>query len=172
MNEKERVDALAQLLEAQLSHFKQTRDIEFKVNVALWTAIVIAGSFVYQQNLRLHSLGEAVSYAGFALFVYGAHTFLWMVPIQYSEDTDDHFINQYRHGIEEICVFTPQTRSSTKFWSGYKRLRQSGWSWILGETWMTLVLLVSIGILLAAGPSPRAETPPNQALQPAAPNVR
>jgi len=162
MNLEEKADLLAKLLEAQLGHFKQTREIEFKVNLALWTAIVVAGGFMYQQGLRLDSGIGIACYAVVAIFVYGVHTFLWMVPIQYSEDLDDHFINQYRHKIEAICEFEPSLPDLSAFWKRYKKWRKSGLSWILGGPWMTLVLLLLIGLALAAGPPPKSETPPNE----------
>jgi hypothetical protein len=45
MTSKEKADCLLELHKAQLDHFKQTRDVELKVDIALWSLIAVSGSF-------------------------------------------------------------------------------------------------------------------------------
>jgi hypothetical protein len=90
-----------------------------------------------------------IAYAFFASIVWLAHVFLWMVPIQYSEDTDQYFIDQYRKQVESLCDFTPNERKLGWFWSCYKHIRKGGVSWVLTETWISLFLLVALGLVLS-----------------------
>ena len=154
MTDKEKADCLLELHKTQLSHFAQTRDIEFRVNIALWTLIAAGGSFLYG---KVH-LETDLSYLIFtivSLGIYFGHLFLWMMPIQNSEDIDDYFINQYRSNIEKLVGVSIERsfelRRPRILWALTKTLRKDGWSWILAETGITLVLLIAIGILLATG---------------------
>ena len=47
MTDNEKADKLIELHNTQMKHIMQTREIEFKVNLALWTLIVLSGSFLY-----------------------------------------------------------------------------------------------------------------------------
>lgn len=154
MTDKEKADCLLELHKTQLSHFSQTRDIEFRVNIALWTLIAAGGSFLYG---KVH-LNDDVSYSIYvivSLAIFLGHLFLWMMPIQNSEDTDDYFINQYRTQIEKLVGISIessfQIRRPRILWGLIKSLRKDGWSWILAETGITLALLVVLGILLSTG---------------------
>ena len=77
MTDKEKADCLIELHKAQMDHFKQTRDIEIKVNLAYWTLIVVAGVFLYDRNIHLT---DAVSWGVYALIAMAlvlGHTFAW-----------------------------------------------------------------------------------------------
>lgn len=145
MTNKEKADCLIELHKVQLEHFMQTRDIEFKVNIALWTLIALSGSFLYG---KLNLTGcQWWIYGIFALVIYLGHMFLWIMPIQKSADTDDYYINLYRSKVEALVEITlPKPTLKCKLLT---RLRLGGWSWILAETGITLILLVLIGVLLS-----------------------
>ncbi len=149
MTDNERAAHLAELLERQLDHFKQTRDIEFKVNLAFWTAIVATGAFLYRDGLRITSACGVLLYLLIAVLVWLAHLLLWMVPIQYSEETDDHFVREYREQIEALCAFIPKQRQLGWFWSRFEQSRKCGLSWILAETWISLFVLFALGLVFA-----------------------
>jgi hypothetical protein len=165
MEPKDRAEALARVLDGQLRKFQQTRDIEFKVNLALWTAIVIAGGFLYREGLRLETTASRIIYVALALGVYVAHTFLWMFPIQYSEDTDRHYIEQYRRAIHCFCECRVDEPRLTSLRQWYRDQRTNGWTWILFETWLTALLLTILGVILSTEPR-RAESPLNKTPQP------
>ena len=152
MTDKEKADCLLELHKTQLSHFSQTRDIEFRVNIALWTLIAASGSFLYGK-VQLDDNVSYFIYAIVSLAIFLGHLFLWMMPIQNSEDMDDYFINQYRMQIEKLSGFSLEVPSLVKrpriLWALTKILRKDGWSWILAESGITLALLVVVGILLS-----------------------
>lgn len=162
MRDKDKAEALSKILDGQLEKFRQTRNIEFKVNVALWTAIVVSGGFLYEHGFRLDNSEELKSYLMVSVGIFLAHVVFWMVPIQYSEDTDNHFIIEYRKKIASLCGYEAPERPLNFFWRLYKPLRKTGFTWILGETFITAILLGALGFALWCEPSsqPMPSVPP------------
>lgn len=151
MTDKEKADLLIELIKTQLDHFKQTRDLELKVSLALWTLIAVTASFLYGK-VRLTDLAPIGLFILIAIIVFVGHVFLWLMPIQNSEDKDDYFINKYRDEVEGLTGLTIPKQSLDKrpeiLWRLVKHLRKDGWSWILTESGITLSLLIVVGILL------------------------
>jgi hypothetical protein len=137
MDDKEKVDALLRLLDSHLKHLCQTRDIEFKVNISLWTVIVAAGYFLYGK-VRIHGLNW-YGYIAVSVVVVCAHTYLWMFPIQKSEDTDGDSIRFYRSEVEKL----------TEVASSRPHPNPSGRLWIVFEVGMTAVLLAGVAFILS-----------------------
>ena len=151
MTDKDKADCLIALHNTQMDHFKQTRDIEFKVNLALWVAVVLSGRFLYGK-VKLDVFGEWVIFILLSAIIILAHLFLWMMPIQNSEDKDDHFIRQYRSEVEELTGIQLQKQKDKwppKLWSMIDALRKDGWSWILFEVGITGLLLVGVAVVLS-----------------------
>jgi hypothetical protein len=151
MNEKEKADCFLELNKSRLDHFMQTRTIEFQVNIAIWTLIVVGGAYFYE---KIHIVG-LVGWIGFifiASVIIALH-FVWMVLIQNSEDIDHGFMKAYRLIIDdltEIPVQEPPPRDSFKFMIGQlKKIKLTGWHWIILEITMTLSLIFGVGILLS-----------------------
>lgn len=143
MTNKEKADCLLELHKTQLDHFLQTRDIEIKVNLALWALIAASGSFMYGK-VHLISWHSWLVYTIFTLAIFLGHMYLWMIPIGRSESTDDHFINQYRNAVESLIEVQIMKLEKRKRPISLQR-------WILAESGITLVLLVAVGILLSLG---------------------
>src|SRR5947207_2009408 len=100
MNEKDKVDALLRLLDSHLTPLCQTRDLEFKVNISFWTVIVLAGYFLHG---KIHLQGANwFGFVALLVILVCAHTYLWMFPIQKSEDTDGASIRFYRSEVEKL----------------------------------------------------------------------
>jgi len=149
MTEKEKADCFIELHKEQLGKFKQTRDIEFKVNIALWTLIVVASKFIkdvlpyYSDNLQI------VAFIILAILIICGHLFLWMVPIQNSEDKDDHYVLKYRHLIEQLCeknisLDPGDYKNKTRL----RDFKSSSLKWIMFEVGITTILLTAVGIYL------------------------
>lgn len=151
MNDKEKADCLIELHKVQMDHFRQTRDLEFKVNLALWTIIILSGRFLYvSTKLEFSGWTLVICIVGAILACLG-HLIFWMMPIQRSEDIDNLFINQYRSAVEKLVEtkiekhepFPPRFAH----WLPEK-LRLAGWKWLLAETGITAFLLISVIIVL------------------------
>jgi hypothetical protein len=154
MTDKEKADCLIELHRVQMDHFRQTRDIEFKVNLALWTAILLVGYFLYTQP-QITKISWLVYWCISGLLIAG-HLFLWQMPIQNSEDTDDHFINKYRSIVEELTeahISKPPEKSPKWLWWPQKKFRKHGWSWIIFEVSITAILLVCLWLVLSSKPT-------------------
>jgi len=144
MTDKEKAYCFIELYKEQMNHFKQTRDIEFKVNIAFWTLIVLAGYFL---NLIISSR----SYSNFncfyiiiALLFLACHLFLWLLPISRSEKIDLHYIKEYRDKIEDLAGEKPTPYyGETK--DGQERRIMS---WMICEATITCLLLIVLGILM------------------------
>lgn len=153
MSPNEKAECYLKLMEIQATHFKQTRDLEFKVNLALWSAIVVSGGFLFGK-VHLNSGGSKMAFIAVALLLFVAHLALWMIPIQNSEDTDDHFIREYGRRVEALLkasVPSVGAKSPKWVWRSNSRLRKHGWSWILFESGITALLLLCVGLVLSIG---------------------
>ncbi len=99
MDEKEKIGHLLELYKIQMEHFERTRDIEFKVNIAFWTLIALAGKFGYDHGiLKTYSDWGYLIFAGLTI---GMHSF-WMILIQLSEEKDLNIRKQYKSKIHEM----------------------------------------------------------------------
>jgi len=157
MDDEQKAQILLKLIQGQLDHFKQTRSLELKVNLAFWTAIVLTGGVLYREGYCISSFIEITTYILLACFIFISHLFCWLVPIQFSEDTDTSFINEYRGEVERLCQFKPNTPEFWKerFWNKYKNHRKGGWTWILAESFTTLLILFCVGIILGTRQAPQ-----------------
>jgi hypothetical protein len=150
MTDKQKADCLIALHDTQMDHFRQTREIEFKVNLALWAAIVLSGKFL-QGQVYLDNFSSWLFFLFFAAIVTVVHLLCWMMPIQRSEDLDNHFIMCYRKEVERL-VGTKfprlEDRQPRCLWGIVDTLRPYGWSWIIFEVAITLFLLIGVGAML------------------------
>lgn len=136
MEMEEKAEHLIELCKIQMDHFRQTRDLEFKVNLALWTLIVIGIKFLYDYNFKLDNFLKLLCYIIFALIIILVHWFCWLKPIQQSEENDLKFIYSCRDSIapNQIVRVVQDGNSSNK--------------WRYFEVAITLLLIV-VGILLS-----------------------
>ena len=131
MENKPKAESLIELCKIQMEHFKQTRSIEFKVNLALWTLIVLIGRFLYEYvNFTCCSW---ISYVIIAILISLGHFYCWMKPIQKSENRDLEFIYSCRKAIAPL--HEPSNNDSRN-------------RWIYSEVAITVLLLIAIALLL------------------------
>lgn len=151
MNEKDKANCLLELNKSRLDHFMQTRTIEFQVNIAIWSLIVVGGAYFYEK-IYITGWESCIVFIFIAFVIFALH-FIWMILIQNSEDIDHRFMEAYRLIIDDLTGITvkePQPRESFKFIIGQlKKLKLTGWHWIILEIAMTLSLLFGVGILLS-----------------------
>jgi hypothetical protein len=152
VDENQRATQIAGLLNAQLTHLTQTRDIEFKTNLALWTAIIAAGGAAYTAKFRFQSNWSLLWFLLGGFGFSAGHALLWMLPIRASVGIDQHWIKQYRGAIEELCHFNAP---EPKAWSRYRRSQQSksgGWIWIGARVGTTFVFILIVALVLFFAP--------------------
>lgn len=132
MTDNEKINYLVEMIKVKMEHFKQTRDIEFKVNIAAWTLIVIA----YHPLSNLCNINTCCLIFGLFLFAF-AHT-SWMCLIDQSESKDLETVYNIRREIEE--------KSSFKYDTNITPVCEKKWLFV--ECGFTVILLFILGAVL------------------------
>ena len=136
MTDKEKADCLIELHKEQLGKFKQTREIEFKINLTLWSFIIL-GSYYINNEIHLTTIYEhcsfCIGYLIIAVVIILSHLFLWVKPIKKSNDTDDYYVNGYRSEVEKLTGIQI---------SKYKKYSKKSQNWIFFEVGITVLLLI------------------------------
>ena len=136
MTDKEKADCLIELHKEQLGKFKQTRDIEFKVNLTFWSFIIIGCYSINKElpsEVKENKCEFLLWYLLISIVIILAHLFFWMKPINKSEDTDDYYINKYRDEVEKLTgIVIPKCPN-------YNKKAQN---WIFFEVGITVLLLI------------------------------
>lgn len=84
----EKAEVLTEIAKVRLEKYRQTRDLQFKVNIALWTLIVLVGS-QSKQMLELKGLNDFLLFGLAALLVIFGHYFFWLRPMSDSMARDN-----------------------------------------------------------------------------------
>ena len=90
----------------QMDKFRQSRDLEFKINIALWTLIVLFGKFYFDEGFELN----ICCYLFFSLLIIIPH-FIWLKFIHESELNDLKFIYKCR---DEIAQYKNNGKDDSK----------------------------------------------------------
>jgi len=105
LTDKDKLECFCQLHKDQLDRFKHTRDMGFKVNLTLWTFIVVAGYSIKKEV----DLDSFVGYYLFTLIYLGIgcilgylYYFGWWKYIFNSQITDKAIGIQYRNEINKL----------------------------------------------------------------------
>ena len=102
MTESEKGDALLRMMDMHFAKFRQSRDLQTKVNLAIWTALVVAGGFLITQGVRLDNWVSWHIFPFVSILVVYGHYRFWMLPIQRSIDRDSAFINACRKEVQSL----------------------------------------------------------------------
>nr|VFJ78395.1 MAG: hypothetical protein BECKFW1821C_GA0114237_11812 [Candidatus Kentron sp. FW] len=135
MTDPEKADAMLRLMDMHFAKFRQSRDIEFKVNLAIWTVLVVLGKFLSDKNVQLEGLSW-ILYIAISLIIVFCHYWFWMKPIQASEDRDSAFVGD--------CL--KEIQSVTKISIEYPILVQP---WVYFEVCFSAVILAGVAIILS-----------------------
>jgi len=147
MTDKEQADCLIELHKEQSLKHKQLVDLEFKVNISLWTFISFAGYFIVKEIFPNHRGTDAIIFSVvywlISIFIILAHYHFWLFPITRSQAVSDYFVKNYLCKIEELAELTISSNSASSrpviktfcdFAPNYR-------GWILKEAAITLFLL-------------------------------
>ena len=137
MTDPEKTDALLRLMDMHFTKFRQSRDIEIKVNLAIWTVLVVLGKFLSDKQVHLDSCVKWLVYLGISVVIVLCHYRFWMKPIQASEDHDSAFVGDCRGEIQALTGTSIQ----------YPSLAQP---WVFFEVGFSAVILAGIAVILAA----------------------
>lgn len=136
MTDGEKADALLRLMDMHFAKFRQSRDLEFKVNLAIWTLLVVLGKFLSDHQVQLVRPIDWLAYVAISLVILFCHYLFWMKPIQASEDRDSTFIGHTRREIQKL------TDTSIE----YRDLKQR---WVSFEVGFSAIILAGFAFILA-----------------------
>jgi hypothetical protein len=138
MNRTERIHALLELERIRMDKYNQTRELEFRINLALWTLIVLIG-YYYKSTLRIDTVGDLVFFVIVLLVIVPGHYFFWLVPISDSEARDYARVLEFQNEVEKIIGKTDKVpeRDLDMIKRDYRR----GNLFLAGITALLLVLL-------------------------------
>jgi len=135
MTDGEKTDALLRMMDMHFVKFRQTRDIELKVNLAIWTALFVLGGFLANQRFHLDCPGWFI-YCIISVVILFCHGFFGMVPTQRSLDRDSKYVADCNKAIQELINTSIE----------YPPLQQC-WRWFM--VGFSGAILAGIAILLA-----------------------
>lgn len=99
-----------ELIKIKTEHFKQTRNIEFKVNIAAWTLIAAAYHVISKAGNNINC------YLILGMFVFAGIHIRWMYLIQRSEKRDIESIVRFRTKIEVCTQSKARKDVQTRTW--------------------------------------------------------
>jgi len=133
---KDKADCLLQLQRTLAENRRQTRSIEFRVNLSLWTLIAASVYFLYGK-VHLSEGFQILWFLPIAIATYLAHV-QWMRLVQRSEDNDASRIKEWTRLVEKECGLPVEN----------DRAKVSGIKWVVFETSLTALLLIVAAIIL------------------------
>jgi hypothetical protein len=77
MEDREKIAALTEFVKAKMEKYRQARDLQFKVNIALWTLIVLVG-YRGEQILELSGLNSVWQKSNATT---GKSTYSWLASV-------------------------------------------------------------------------------------------
>jgi len=140
MEPKDKTAVLVELVKARIDKYKQTRELEFRVNIALWTLIVLIG-YYYKDTFNLESKGDLVFFIIVTLVVTLGHFFLWLVPVSNSLARDNAKALELQKQVENLVNERSDLPERDE-----RQIKRSylGWNFFLAG--ITLLLLILLGV--------------------------
>ena len=142
MTDAEKTTALIELEKIRIEKYNHTRDLEFKVNIALWTLIVLVG-YNYRNTFRIGTTTDLVFFILVAIVVVLGHFFFWLNPISKSERRDYSRALSFQKEAEKLIGTenAPTERNE-------KEIKRDYLMWNLFLVGITLMLFALLGVFL------------------------
>jgi len=142
MTDIEKTTVLIELEKIRIDKYNHTRDLEFKVNIALWTLIVLVG-YYYRNTFRIETTADLVFFILVAIVVALGHFFFWLNPVSESERRDYSRALYFQKEAEKLigAENVPAERNEKEIKKDYLK-----WNLFLAGT--TLMLFALLGVFL------------------------
>lgn len=132
-------DEAVSFTKATRERFEKTREIQWKMNVAIWTLIAAAiFLFAKEPSIRFHKSGSLIFFS----ILFGITHFIFIYMTQRSLETSKRIeeyifkkLNEENSGLKEFEV---DIKKLTRFWL----LSLPGWFWLLFQMASTFLLLL------------------------------
>jgi hypothetical protein len=143
MEPGQKAAALTEILKMRLEKYKQTRDLQFKVNIALWTLIILIG-YKCEKTLDLENWSGYLIFGIIALAVSFCHYYLWLRPVSESMARDSAIALRLQNEVENIVL-----DKSDEPERDLDEISRSYYTMNLFLAGITLLLMILLGIFLA-----------------------
>jgi hypothetical protein len=143
MEPKDKIAGLVELVKVRIDKYKQTRDLEFKVNIALWTLIVLIGRYC-QDRISLDTTSDWVFFIILALIIVLGHFFFWLKPISGSLAKDSAKALELQNEVENMI-----SQRSDKPERDEQHTKKEYMKWNFFLAGITLILLVLLGVFFS-----------------------
>jgi len=97
MTDKDRIEAYSKLSEQMYKQYKDRRELEWRIHVAIWTFLVAIGYLVVTQHLQ-------PKYSVFGLLLIIPLHAIWCIKIHIGEFLDQHHSIGYRRAAERLIA--------------------------------------------------------------------
>lgn len=142
MEPKDKAATLNAIVKARLEKYQNTRDLQFKVNIALWTLIVLAG-YKGHQMLSLYGLMDCIFFGIVTVALVAGHYFFWLRPMSDSMARDNAAALRLQKQVENIV-----SDGSDKPERDLQEIKRSYRTMNLFLSAITLLLMILLGIFL------------------------
>lgn len=139
MELNDKTAALIELVKIRIEKYKQTRELEFKINIALWTLIVLIG-YHYRDILSIEDRRDLIFFITVALVIVLGHFFLWLTPISESMARDNAKAYELQEEVEKNIGFNSAIPARNM-----NSIKKDYMSWNLFLAGITLLLFVMLG---------------------------
>ena len=143
MEPKDKTAVLVELVKARIDKYKQTRELEFKVNIALWTLIVLIG-YYYRDTFNLESGGDLVFFIIVTLVITLGHFFFWLVPVSDSLARDNAKALELQKQVENIVNERSELPERDE-----REIKRSYLVWNFFLAGITLLLMILLGVFFS-----------------------
>jgi hypothetical protein len=143
MEPKDNINGLIELVKVRVDKYKQTRELEFKVNIALWTLIVLIGRFC-QDKVSMDTVTDWVFFIVLTLVIVLGHFFFWVKPISGSLARDSAKVLELQNEIENMI-----SQQSEKPERDEQQTRKEYMKWNFFLAGITLILMVLLGVFFS-----------------------
>ena len=135
---------LLELLKIQTGQINKRRDIEWKVCITFWSALIVGTGFLLNNTNCQNDIFIYINMN--KVWVYVLFSLLWLLfslwigKLQSSDKRDHHYIKEYRTALEDNIDFHPV---------GYRHcIFDCNMWWTLPEILITLIILTICALLL------------------------
>ncbi len=139
----EEAATLTDIAKSKLEKYNQTRDLQFKVNIALWTLIVLVGH-KGEQMLALSGPNDYLLFAAGVILVVTGHYYFWLRPMSSSMARD----NAKALELQQLAI-NIVNGSSDKPERGLEEIKRCYRIMNIFLAGITLILLILLGVFLS-----------------------
>jgi hypothetical protein len=152
MTDKEQAECLIQLHKDESAKHKDLINLEFKINISIWTFITLAGYYILNDGLPNWTCRVISNfvwlYPLLSILIIVTHYKFWLFPITKSQAISNYYIKSYLCKIETLAQFSISINKDKSEIKSFCDLRENYKKWICFELGIKVFLLLLIYIFV------------------------